>query len=396
MKNDVALIECCDYDQQKVDDAINKGFKLLGGIENFVKKGQMVALKVNLVHKAPPQDAVTTHPAVVLAVFKAIKQVGADCFVVDSAGGPYNANFMEGLYKVCGMRELNEKHGIKINDNYDSFEMEVDGVVSKKIPVLDALVKADVIFNLCKLKTHGYTGISNAVKNMYGAIPGMTKVEFHGRFQSLETFNQNLFDIHKCFEGKLNLHISDAIVGMEGAGPTHGTPRKIGAIIMGANPASVDVVGAKIMNVNPIALPTIKVAQERGFLNENLEFNVLGEPVEKFVIKDYKNITPNGFTPFGSGLPKFLQRWVNSWANQKPVIPCKKCRGCGKCEQHCPQKAITMKTNKKGKRYAVIDTSKCIRCFCCQELCPFGVVKIKSGWFYKLRHRKDAKKQKNN
>ncbi len=396
MENKVALVECKTYDQEKVDKAVEKAFDLLGGIDKFVKAGQMVALKLNLVQKAPPKDAVTTHPAVVLAVAKQIKKAGADCFLVDSAGGAYNANAMEPIYKLCGMRELADKHGLKINDNYETFEMEVDGVVSKKIPLLDALVKADVIFNLCKLKTHGFTGISNAVKNMYGAIPGLVKVEFHGRFQNLETFNQNLFDIHKCFEGKLSLHISDAIVGMEGAGPTHGTPRQIGAIVMGQNPASVDVVGAKIMNVEPNALPTIQVAKKRGFLNADLKFEVVGEDVEKFVIKDYQSITPNDYMPYGSALPKWLQKWVNRWVNKRPVIPRKKCKGCGKCATHCPQKAITMKTTKEGKPFAVIDQSKCIRCFCCQELCPFGVVKIKTGWLYKSIHRKDAKKQKNN
>lgn len=396
MRNEVALVSCDSYEQEKVDLAIEKGFELLGGIKKYVKKGQVVALKVNLVHKASPEEAVTTHPSVVLAVAKQIKEIGADCFIVDSSGGPYNESYMSSIYNASGMTKLKEEHGIRINDNYGFSEVEVDGVVSKKLLLLDALLKADVIFNLCKLKTHGFTGISNAVKNMFGAIPGLTKVEYHGKFQNLESFNQNLFDIHKCFDGKLTLHISDAIIGMEGEGPTHGTPRKIGAILMGENPASVDVLGCKIINIDPNEIPTIKVAKMRGFLDDNLDFEVVGENIEKFIIKDYKNIKPNDYTPFASAVPKFLQKLMNRWSNQRPVISCKKCKGCGKCEKHCPQKAITMKMDKKGKRHAVVDYQKCIRCFCCQELCPFGVVKIKSGWFFKLQHRKDKKKQKIN
>ena len=269
-------------------------------------------------------------------------------------------------------------------------EVEANGVFNKKLVILEALKKADIIFNLCKLKTHGFTGLSNAVKNMFGAIPGLLKAEYHGKFQSLTNFNECLFDIQDFFKDKLLFHISDAIIGMEGDGPTRGTPRKINAIILGQNPASVDVVGAKIMNVEPKSIPTITVAQKRGYLDENLTFDVLGDKVEDFVIKDYKSIMPNEYTPFATSMPKFLQRPLSKWMSQRPIIKPKKCKGCSKCALHCPVKAIEMK-DRKGGKYAKVDYTKCIRCFCCQELCPFGVVKIKDGWIYKLKHRKDKK-----
>ena len=392
MENIVAIKNCSSYEQNEVDKSMEEAFKLLGGIGKFVKKGQNVALKVNLVHKATPEEAVTTHPSIVLAVAKIIKSVGADCFIVDSAGGAYNQNAMMPIYKASGMYDLFEKHGIKINDNYDSCEVEIKNAsVSPKLTLLDALEKADVIFNLCKLKTHGFTGISNAVKNMFGAIPGLMKVEYHAKFQSLENFNDNLYDIHKYYGNKLALHISDAVFGMEGAGPTHGTPRKIGLIMMSSNPACLDYVGCKLMNVDPQSIPTIVQGVKNGFLSEDLKFETVGEDYNNYVIKDYKNIKPNKFTPFASTMPKWVQKLVNRWMTQRPTISCKKCKGCSKCFNHCPMKAIEMKTHKNGKRYAEIDYDKCIRCYCCQELCPFGVVKIKSGWIYKLRHKKDEK-----
>lgn len=393
MENQVAVLKCENYNQENVDKAVLNGFNLLGGIEKFVKSGQRVALKVNLVSKATPQQAVTTHPSVVLAVAKLVKEAGGVPFIVDSAGGAYNASAMQVIYKASGMTKLNEEYGIEINDNYNEAEVEVNGKVNKKMIFLDALEKTDVIFNLCKLKTHGFTGISNAVKNMFGAIPGLLKVEYHGKFQNLTNFNNCLFDIHNYYGNKLCIHISDAVVGMEGAGPTQGTPRQIGAIIMGQNPAQVDVIGCRIMNVDPLTIPTIKCAVQNGLLKEDLSFEVLGENVGSFVVADYKSIKPNDYTPFASSMPKFLQIPLNRWLTQRPVIPSKKCKGCGKCATHCPMKAIEMQTKKKSK-VAKIDYMKCIRCYCCQELCPFGVVKIKSGWLYKLRHRKD-KKQNN-
>lgn len=394
MKDDVVLISCDDYNQEKVDNAVKKAFDLLGGIKNYVKKGQNVALKVNLVAKASKEQAVTTHPSVVLAVAKMIKSVGADCFIVDSAGGGYNANAMAPIYNASGMTEISKNFDIKINDNYASAEVEVNGKVNKKMTLLDALEKADVIFNLCKLKTHGFTGISNAVKNMFGAIPGLLKVEYHGKFQNLSNFNDCLYDIHNYYGKKLCLHISDAIVGMEGDGPTHGKPKQIGAIIASENPATLDVVGCKIMNVDPSTIPTITAGQRNGYLNEKLEFQILGDDISKFVKTDFKSIKPNDSTPFAGSMPKFLQKIINSSTTQRPVISCKNCKGCGKCVVHCPMKAIEMK-DKKGKKYAKVDYTKCIRCYCCQELCPFGVVQIKSGWIYKLRHRKDKKNKEN-
>ncbi len=394
MDNIVAVKACDSYDEKKVYDAVKEGFSLLGGIEKFVKKGQIVALKVNLVHKASPEEAVTTHPSVVLAVAKLIHEAKADCFIVDSAGGAYNQNAMMPIYKASGMLELNEKYGIKINDNYDSFNAPVNGRVSKTVPLLDALEKADVIFNLCKLKTHGFTGISNAVKNMYGAIPGLVKVEYHAKFPGLDTFNDNLYDIHNYYGKKLCLHISDAIIGMEGAGPTHGTPRKIGLLLMSSNPACLDTIGCKLMNVDPKTIPTIEEGIKYGYLDEDLNIKTVGDDYSNFVITNYQSIKPNKYTPFASAVPKVFQKLVTSWMTQRPVIPCKKCKGCSKCFNHCPMKAIEMRTDKKGKKYAHVDYNKCIRCYCCQELCPFGVVKIKSGWIYKLRHRNDAKKNK--
>jgi len=385
--DDVAIVKCENYEQEKVDQAVQRAFDLLGGIQKFVKKGQNVALKVNLVHKANPEEATTTHPAVVLAVAKIIKGYGADCFIVDSAGGLYNAGAMAPIYRASGMTDLQEKYGININDNYGSATVDFAGRVNKKLILLDALEKADIIFNLCKLKTHGFTGLSNAVKNMFGAIPGLIKVEYHGKFQNLDSFNDNLYDIHDYYGDKLCLHISDAVMGMEGAGPTHGKPRFIGAIIMGQNPSTLDVTGCKIMNIDPLTMPTITAGQRNGYLKEDLSYTLLGDDLQGFVIKDYKSIKPNNFTPFASNVPRFLQGPINRWMTQRPVIKPKQCKGCSKCALHCPMKAIEMQTDKKGKRYAKIDYNKCIRCYCCQELCPFGVVKIKSGWLYRLRHR---------
>ena len=396
MKNDVALIKCENYDQINVDKAVMEAISKLGGIESFVKSGQNVVLKVNLVSKATPEKATTTHPSVVEAVGKLVKNVGANVIIADSAGGPYNESAMSGIYKASGMTEIAERNGFKLNDNYASFQAELpQGKVSQKFEILDVLEKADVIINLTKLKTHCFTGMSNAVKNMFGAIPGLIKVEMHGQYKTLSVFGGFLFDIQEYFKDKLVLHLTDAIVGMEGPGPTSGTPRKIGAIIAGSNPAYVDFVASCLINLDPYKLPFYNVAVERGWIDKDLPVNVLGEKVESLVVKDYNTVQANEFTPFANSMPKWLQAYVQKLTTRRPYVNRKKCKGCKKCFEHCPVKAITMVPTKKGGTpKAKFDYNKCIRCFCCQELCPFQLVQVKSGIVYKIVHRKDKKESK--
>ncbi len=392
MENKVALVKCDSYEQEKVDKAVLDAFNYLGGIQKFIKKGDKVALKINLVSKATPEKCVTTHPSVVEAVAKLIINEGANCILVDSPGGPYNSAFLAGIYNASGMNNVAKNTGAKCNDDFDVKMVEdASTKVARKFEILNVLEEADVIINLCKLKTHGFTGFTNAVKNMFGAIPGLTKVEMHAKFKTLDNFSDFLYDICDYLGSKLCLNICDAIIGMEGAGPTHGNPRKFNAIIASENPACLDVVGCKILGKNPFDMPTTKCGIKRGYLNSNMDVIVVGEKLENFVQKDVNVPTPNNFTPFSSNIPKFLQVPINKMFTQRPVVSKNKCRGCQKCYTHCPMKAIEMKPKNGGGMYASFDYQKCIRCFCCQELCPFGVVKIKSGFIYKILHFKKRK-----
>lgn len=395
MENKVALIKCEDYEQENIDNAVKNAVDLLGGMEKFVKKGQTVALKINLVAKAPKEKCVTTHPAVVLAVVKLLENCGAKCVIVDSPGGPYNQAYLNGIYETTGMREVEKNSSAVCNTNFEICENKLENsVVAKSLKTLKILEDSDVIINLCKLKTHGYTGFTNAVKNMFGAVPGLAKTEMHGQFKTLDVFSDFLYDILEHYKEKLVLNVCDAVVGMEGAGPTHGKPKKFGAILVSQNAASLDVCGCKILGCNPFDMPTTVGAIKRNYLNEQMDVEVVGDNLNDFVCQNCNVPEPSNFTPFASGVPKFLQAPIAKLMCKRPAIPKNKCRGCGKCKQHCPMSAITMKQRKNGKNYAQIDYSKCIRCFCCQELCPFGVVKIKSSLIYKIVNSKKRNKNK--
>ena len=389
----VSLVACDEYDENKVFCAVKDAVDKIGGIEKFVKAGQRVAIKANLLMKATPDKCATTHPLVVSAIGRLCKSAGADVVIVDSAGGPFTSGYMNSIYKASGIADIAEKYGFELNEDFDFVSVEnPNGVVGKKFDVLQTLFSADVIINASKLKTHAFAGFTNAVKNMFGAIPGLTKVEMHGKYRDIDTFCDFLYDIHTYFGDKLCLNISDAVWGMEGEGPSNGTPRKIGAILASSNALALDVVSVKLINADISEMPTITKGRARGFIDDyNVE--IIGENVENLVVKDFQNITPNVQKPYANYVPQCLQKFVHNIMTQRPKINHKICRGCGKCFEHCPVKAISMIVDKNGKKVAKIDYDKCIRCFCCQELCPFGVIKIKSGMIYKIVH-KDTKKRR--
>jgi len=392
MTNIVSLIKCESYDQNLVDNAVKSAIDNLGGINKFVKKDDLVVLKVNLVAKASPDKATTTHPSIVEAVGKLIRSVGGRVVIADSGGCAYTEGAMMPIYRASGMMEVVERNGFEINSNYDSYNVEMpDAKVGKKFPILDILQQADVIFNLCKLKTHSFTGLSNAVKNMFGAIPGLTKVEMHGKYRTLATFGDFLYDIIQYFGDKLVLNISDAIVGMEGPGPTSGTPRELRAVIASTNPLACDIVGARLMNLDPNKLPTVLTGITRGWLADtNVE--IVGDDIDNLIVRDYVTVQANEYTPFATSMPRWMQPIVHRLSTRRPYVNRRKCKGCKKCYNHCPVGAITMVESKRGgPAKAKFDYSKCIRCFCCQELCPFQLVKVKSGIFYRFIHRKDKR-----
>lgn len=392
--NKVALYRCDEYKQDVVYSAVKNAIDALGGIKCFVGEGQLVVLKVNMVIKFAPERAATTHPMVVGAVGRLCKEAGAEVVIADSAGGPFNERYMGAIYNTTGMTQVSKQYGFKLNDNYNAFSAQYDKAkVAKQFEIMDVLQKADVIINLCKLKSHSFTGITNAVKNMFGAIPGLQKVQMHGKFQTLDNFSNMLYDIWGYFGSKIAFSLSDAVIGMEGEGPTNGNPRKIGAIIAGTNPVAIDVVGARIMNVDPNTMPTISKGIERGYLKDINDLSIIGDDVKNFVLKDFDKRVPNMYTPFSTTVPKWFQPILHKLTTQRPSVSKHKCLGCGTCARHCPVGAITMTEAKNGKKYAKFDYTKCIRCFCCQELCPFGMVKVKTGIIYKILKGK-RKKQK--
>lgn len=376
--NDVTIVRCHNYNEENVSHAFDVLLPEVGNLD-FVKPGMKIAIKTNLVTFMKPEQAGTTHPSVLCELVKRLVEKGAIVTVGDSPGGLYNQIYVNKVYSATGMKEI-EKVGGKLNQNFEeNIAKYPDGYILKDFPYTKYLDDADVIINFCKLKTHGMMGMSAAVKNMFGVIPGTIKPEFHFRYPKYEDFANMLIDLNEYF--KPALYIVDGITGMEGNGPTAGTPRDIGLLLASKNPYALDLICAKIINIDAMDIPTIEEAHKRGLAPLDYKEISCNEDVDTLIIKDYKTLPPHGklnFTDTDTLLGKIVQKAIRSI----PKVNKDLCIGCGKCKEVCPMKTIDIKDKK-----AIIHHKSCITCFCCQEFCPKGAIKVRRTFIAKLLNK---------
>lgn len=402
-KRPIYIARCEEYDEEKIFLCLKKIFEsAVKDAEQDAEKnsekislcGKRVVIKPNLVAKKSPEDPAIVNPNFVSAVIRMLRELGADDITIaESPGGIYNASRLRGIYSASGIDAVAEKHGVKLN--YDLGYSEVpyaDGKICRLFEIIDPILRADVIVDICRLKTHALTGMSCAVKNLFGTIPGIVKFEMHSRYPDYDDFADMLVDLCEMLSKRAQIiSVTDAITGMEGNGPTAGNARKIGAILVSENPFASDVVASQLINCAG-KISTVEHAAERGLsFKTSAECNVIdidGGNYEELTVKDY--VQPD------STRPNTIEVLKNLWGGKiyklfepYPVVDHSMCIGCGECAASCPQKTIKMVAKEdagtkkalgaKGAKVPVIIRDKCIKCFCCQELCPHKVIKIKKN-----------------
>ena len=306
---------------------------------------------------------------------------GAEVVVGDSPGGLYNEIFLNKVYNVCGLKAVEEVGG-RLNRDFGQKEAKYEGArVAHSFLYTSYLDDADAIINFCKLKTHGMMGMSAAAKNMFGVIPGTIKPEYHFRYPDPADFARMIVDLDEYFSPKVKLCIADAIVGMEGNGPTQGKPRHIGALLAAESPHKLDLVCAKLIGLTIDDIPTLQAARERSLIPEQTEDLALAGELEPLIISDFDNVAVKRSLLFDSR-SKFFGKIARSSLEAKPDLCSKECKGCKKCYEICPARAIRMVDEKP-----MIDRKKCIKCFCCQEFCPFGAMKVKRPFLARILNK---------
>jgi len=371
-RSTVALARCVDYSRENVERAVGEVVGLLGGIERFVRPGESVLLKPNLLAPRSPDEAVTTHPEVLRAAARAAQEAGGCVTAGDSPG----IGKFETVAEKCGIAAVAAELGVGLRELADAVEVaRPAGARFRKLLLARAAVEADAVINLPKVKTHQQMFLTLAVKNLFGCVVGKEKIAWHmnaGRDAAL--FARLLVEV--CHAVAPRLSIADGVVGMEGTGPSHGAPREFGFIAASADPFALDAVLTSLLGFDTDDVPMFAAADAarsdgldvgRTDLNE---IEIVGCAADGLKASHVKPPVM-GRLMF---LPDFLAGVMRRLITVKPKITHAQCKTCGVCVESCPAEAM-----KIIDRKVRIDDTVCIRCFCCQELCPHGAIEARRG-----------------
>jgi uncharacterized protein (DUF362 family) len=367
----VAIVRCPGYDQDLVDEAVAQAVELAGNAERFIKKGDTVLLKVNLLIPKAPEFGVTTHPSVAAALAKLAFRCGAGEVLIGDSSMWQTGRAL----KICGMEQAAADTGAKaVNlETAKSKKMPIGNAkILKEVIISQTVLDADVVFSVSKLKAHELTLFTGAVKNMFGAIPGRTKSNMHKLARSVPDFCDLLIDLYSKVTPDFCL--MDGIESIEGSAGMGGRTKKLGVVLASDNGFALDTVAAKIIGCRAGELPLNKAARLRGIIGTRMsEINVVGESISTVRNTRFKK-------------PSFISRFSMSrsefnpvvWGKQLPVANESKCVKCGICADVCPVGAIAMRD------YPVFDHNKCMQCFCCREGCREGAVELKESLMFRL------------
>lgn len=360
----VSIVKCADYSEAAVLAAVRRAVNLVGGIGQFVKPGQKVLLKPNMLAAFAPGKAVSTHPSILKAAIILVKEAGGIPFVGDSPGysSPHKA------HTVCGFEKVCQETGTPFVPLTTRQEVSnPKGLKFKSLNLAKEALEADVIINLSKFKTHQLTGITCAVKNMFGCVPGLLKSEYHVKAIKLTDFSLLLLDILRYLKPALS--IADAVVAMEGeGGPAGGTPKELGFIAASPDAIALDHIICEAAGLDPLAFPVNKAAKDNGLYPEKIA--MVGDDPSAIREKKFKPIVVTRGTTLPG--PAFLRDFLSNGVVEKPTLIKRKCISCKNCEKVCFSKAITF-----PQKHPVFDYNKCIRCFCCAEMCPVKAIEVK-------------------
>ncbi|MDR3640237.1 MAG: DUF362 domain-containing protein [Humidesulfovibrio sp.] len=354
------LIEPADY--QSCRPAVEKAFT------TFAPKvrGRKVLVKPNVLRAARPEEAVTTHPAVLRAVVECLRDLGAGDITVGDNPGVMGYGANEASFERAGLIEASLGHYKNIGLDAEEVPFSVLGDTSalSAVSVSRAVLEADVYISLPKFKTHGLTVMTGAVKNSYGILPGAQKARLHKLAGSPERFQEVVVDVFRLRPPDLIL--VDAVLGMQGNGPASTDLRWVGRLLAGDNAVAVDAVICRLMGLDPALLRLLTKAKDLGLGDFSPEaIMVLGDlvPLEGFRLPPLDG----GATHRSPGLQQLLENRIAMRPKADPA----RCTGCGTCVAQCPAQALSVVDG-----VAVADKDKCIGCFCCQEMCPEKAISL--------------------
>jgi len=357
---DVALRKRADY-SQGLAEAIEELVGLLGGFDAFITPGDQVLVKPNLVRANRLNTCTCTDPAFISAVCEILLDHRCSVTVGDSP----MIGSAQSVAASIGLDERLKRLGVPLIGFKKNSTPPETGIIKnrkfKSLEIADELKDFDVVINLPKLKTHVQTGVTLAVKNVYGCIAGEKKKLLHLLAGDGASFSRLLLET--AYTVRPALSILDGIRGMDLSGPAAGRPRNTGVILASRDPLALDRTVLEITGIRVERIGIFKEARNLFLQGTGMdEITVLGESPDSCRIQGFRavHIWPIDFAGFHILYKPFIRLF-----GKRIIIDHERCTLCRTCERVCPAKAIELKNGKM-----TVDRRRCIRCCCCMEACP--------------------------
>ncbi|MCK5850690.1 MAG: DUF362 domain-containing protein [Kiritimatiellae bacterium] len=271
----------------KDTDPYNGTLEALKAIDLSPANGMRVLVKPNAGRIAKQGSGITTDPRVVAAVIDALKQAGAFVSVGES---PITGVDTLAALEASGIAQTARERDCPILDMDQNTFVEVpipDGIAINSIKVCADVLEHDLVVSVPVMKVHMHTGVTLAVKNMKGCLWRRSKIDLH-MLPAIEGINDKSLDVAIADMSsvlKPHLSIIDGTVGMEGLGPSAGTPKPLGVVVAGTDAFAADAAACVLMGINVFDIPHLRIGAERGY--GSIDLNNI-------------NIQPDAWREFGS------------------------------------------------------------------------------------------------
>jgi len=363
-RSKVVVAECGSYAADTVAAALEEVMQTLGGLSAFVKPGQTVLLKPNLFSAHLPEHAVTTHPELVRQVILLCAKAGAGRIWVGDS--PVGTQDEKKLWALTGMEAAVAGTPAELKSWRGPQKPLSCGDDVLAVP--EWFAEVEVMISLPKLKAHCLTTLTCGLKNVYGVVSGPAKLQFHVRYPSPLAMSAFLVRVFAAMKPRLTL--ADAVVAMEGNGPAHGRPRRVGVLLASQDAVALDAVGCQALRVPPITVPMIRLAAESGLgVMDEAQMACVGSGLPRLHAARMKR----SLSRFLECIPEPLFRLSTRLWQFRPKIVVKECVRCGACVANCPKSCIRVH-DRTG--YPQINSKRCIACFCCMESCRQGAIAL--------------------
>lgn len=295
----VSLIRADSYDLAKLKSSIEYLLQPLGGIAAFVKQGDRVLLKPNLLTGSRPTKECITRKEIVYCVAQLVMEAGGKPFLGDSPA----FGSARGVAKVNGYLPLCEELDLPIVE-FHGQSYAIDNNNFDRLRLSKEAMNADVIINLPKVKSHTQLTMTMGVKNLFGCVPGKMKAWWHMEAgKDVDRFGEMIVETARAIAP--NLTIIDGIIAHEGNGPSGGEPRELGILGASADVFALDRALIEVVNVEPDLVPTLLAQQKLGLFPQlrDLEFPYCTP--QQLQVTDWK--LPDAIMPIDFGLPRVLR-----------------------------------------------------------------------------------------